>query len=155
MEMANFLVWNAVTANLPAATREAAVRDMVQALADAGQFPAAELDDIVRAVLRREQLGSTGIGRTIAIPHTRHTSVTRLVGTCATVRAGIPFDAIDGDPVHVLFLLISPQDRPAEHLRALECVVHAVGDDTYVQRLRAAATNEELTALLRAGPQSG
>lgn len=153
MAMSNFIVWDAVVAGLAAADREAAVREMIQSLAAAGQFHGADLDDIVRAVLRREQLGSTGIGRGIAIPHTRHTSVAQLIGTVATVAAGLPFDAIDGEPVHVLFLLISPQDRPADHLRALESVVHTVADDGYVRELRAAGTKEELVELLKRGPR--
>ncbi len=153
MAMSNFIVWDAVVAGLAATTREAAVREMIASLAAAGQFAGADLEDIVRAVLRREQLGSTGIGRGIAIPHTRHTSVTQLIGTLATVETGIPFDSIDGEPVHVLVLLISPQDRPADHLRALESVVHTVADDAFVQALRAARTKDELVEMLRQGPR--
>ncbi len=154
MGIANFLVADSLTAGLGASTREGAIREMIQSLAAAGQFPGADLDDIARAVLRREQLGSTGIGRGIAIPHTRHTAVTQLIGTLATSAPGIAFDSIDGEPVHVLFLLISPQDRPAEHLRALESVVHAVGNDAFVQSLRAAATREQLVRLVESGPAS-
>lgn len=154
MAINDFLVGDAVRAKLPADSRESAVRDMVDALCAAGQFSPGELDDIVRAVLRREQLGSTGIGRGIAIPHTRHTSVNRLIGTCATLKSGAAFDAVDGEPVDVLFLLISPQDRPREHLQALESVVQAVGDDAFVQRLRAAETSAELAKLLGQGPNS-
>ena len=84
MAMSNFLVYDAVTAGLSADTRDAAVREMIHSLHAAGQFAGADLEDIVKAVLRREQLGSTGIGRGIAIPHTRHPSVTTLIGTCAT-----------------------------------------------------------------------
>ena len=150
----NFLVGDAVRARLPAESREDAVRDMVAALAAAGKFSPGEQDDIVRAVLRREQLGSTGIGRGVAIPHTRHTSVNGLVGTCATLKSGVGFDAVDGEPVDVLFLLISPQDRPREHLQALESVVQAVGDDGFVQRVRAAASDADLARLLLEGATS-
>ena len=155
MGMANFLVYDAVTAGLAADTRDGAVREMIHALSAAGQFAGADLDDIIKAVLRREQLGSTGIGRGIAIPHTRHPAVTTLIGTCATAKTGIPFDAIDGDPVDVLFLLISPQDRPAEHLRALESVVHAAADEAFVAAVRAAGTKHDLVEVLQRGPAAG
>lgn len=154
MPIAQFLVSDAVRARLPAETRESAVRDMVTALAEAGKFHPDELDDIVRAVLRREQLGTTGIGHGIAIPHTRHTSVTSLVATCATLKSGVSFDAVDDKPVDVLFLLISPQDRPREHLQALESVVQAVGDAGFVQMLRDAGADSELAKLLVDGPRT-
>ena len=102
-------------------------------------------------MLRREQLGSTGIGRTIAIPHSRHASVTRLIGTVGVSRAGVPFDSIDGEPVHVLVLLISPQDRPGDHLRALECVVQTMRDDAVVESLRAAGTHDDIWRLIGGG----
>lgn len=148
MGMANFLVWNAVSPRLSATTREDAIRELIHALAAAGQFPNTDLEDIVRAVLRREQLGSTGIGHGIAIPHSRHTSVTQLIGTLGVAPNGIPFDSIDGEPVYVLVLLISPQDRPADHLRALESVVQSMHDESFVAALRGAETREQIRALV-------
>ena len=67
---------------------------------------------------KREMLGSTGIGRGVAIPHTKHASVERLLGTMAVSQAGVAFDSLDGEPVFIFVLLISPQDRPGDHLRA-------------------------------------
>ena len=103
--------------------KEAVIREMVESLHCAGYFRDADLGDIVRAVMRREQLGTTGIGRHIAIPHSRHASVDRLIGTLAKSDTGLPFDSLDGEPVYVFVLLVSPQDRPGDHLRALEAVV--------------------------------
>ena len=103
------------------------------------------------AVLRREQLGSTGIGHGVAIPHSRHRDVPNLVGTVAISRGGLAFDSIDGEPVHVLVLLISPQDRPGDHLRALECVVQTMRDDAVVESLRAAGTHDDIWRLIGGG----
>jgi PTS system fructose-specific IIA component/PTS system nitrogen regulatory IIA component len=121
---------------------------MVESLRAAGQFRGADLEDIIRAILKREFLGSTGIGRGVAIPHTKHTSVERLVGTVAISHKGIAFDSLDGEPVHVFVLLISPQDRPGDHLRALENVSRSLRDDNFVRALRGATTREEIIALL-------
>jgi mannitol/fructose-specific phosphotransferase system IIA component (Ntr-type) len=129
MRMSHFVVRDAILPDLAASSKEGVIREMVQALQSAGQFPNTDLEDIVRAVLRREQLGSTGIGRGIAIPHTRHAAVAQLVGSIALSRAGVAFDSIDSEPVHVFVLLISPQDRPGDHLRALENVVQTMRDD--------------------------
>lgn len=148
MRMCNFVVRDAILPVLAATTRDEAIREMVNSLHAGGQFLNTDLDDIVKAVVRRENLGSTGIGRGIAIPHSRHASVGQLVGTLAVSKAGVPFDAIDGEPVHVLVLLISPQDRPGDHLRALENVVQTMRDDGFVKAIRAAANRDEIWELL-------
>ena len=140
MRMSNFVVRDAIVPALAATTKENVIREMVQSLHAAGYFRDADLEDIVRAVMRREQLGTTGIGKHIAIPHSRHPAVDRLIGTLALSPAGVAFDSLDGEPVHVFVLLVSPLDRPGEHLRALETVVRSMRDDTFVKNLRAAQT---------------
>jgi PTS system fructose-specific IIA component/PTS system nitrogen regulatory IIA component len=121
---------------------------MVSALQEAGHIHAEDVNEIVKAILRREQLGTTGIGRNIAIPHSRHPAVDRLIGTMALSRTGLPFDSLDGEVVYVFVLLISPHDRPGDHLRALEAVVRAMRNDDFVRRLRNCQTREEIWALL-------
>src|SRR5262249_13730952 len=118
----------------------------------AGYFRGAEPEDIIKAILKREQLGSTGIGRAVAIPHSKHTSVDRLIGSLAISKAGIPFDSVDGEPVHGLVLLISPQDRPGDHLRALENVARTMRDDGFVRSLIQSATREAIWSLLEEAP---
>ena len=148
MRMSDFVVRDAIIPELPATNKEGVIRAMVESLRAAGQFRGADLEDIIRAILKREFLGSTGIGRGVAIPHTKHNSVERLIGTVALSNKGIAFDSLDGEPVHVFVLLISPQDRPGDHLRALENVSRSLRDDNFVRALRAAKTREEILALL-------
>jgi nitrogen PTS system EIIA component len=148
MRMSDFVVRDAIIPELPATNKEGVIREMVESLRAAGQFRGTDLEDIIRAILKREFLGSTGIGRGVAIPHTKHNSVERLIGTVAISNKGIAFDSLDGEPVHVFVLLISPQDRPGDHLRALENVSRSLRDDSFVRSLRAATTREEITALL-------
>jgi PTS system fructose-specific IIA component/PTS system nitrogen regulatory IIA component len=150
MRMSHFIVRDAILPALTATTKAGVIEEMVQALHAAGQFPPAARADIVAAVLRREQLGSTGIGRGIAIPHSRHGSIGQLVGTIGLSKADgkVPFDSIDGEPVDVVVLLISPQDQPGPHLRALESVVQAMKDDGFVAALRACQTREQVWDLI-------
>lgn len=150
MRITQFLMRAALIPSLSATTRDEAITEMVRALEAAGAFDPGSTEDVVAAVLRREQLGSTGIGRGIAIPHSRHASVSQLVGGLAVCRRpeGIGFDAIDGEPVYVLVLLVSPQDRPGEHLRALDCVVQTFKDDGFLDRLRNCTSADEVWALL-------
>lgn len=148
--MTSFLTRPAVIPALTAATRDEAIAEMVRAVQAAGAFDPANTPDVIAAVLRREQLGSTGIGRGIAIPHSRHSCVSQLVGGLALCPRpeGIAFDAIDGEPVHVMVLLISPQDQPGHHLRALDSVVQTLRDDAFLAQLRACKTADDIWALL-------
>jgi PTS system fructose-specific IIA component/PTS system nitrogen regulatory IIA component len=148
MRMSDFVVRDAVVPQLAAATKEGVIREMVEGLKAAGQFRNADLEDVVRAILKRELLGSTGIGRGVAIPHTKHAGVDKLVGTVAVSRGGVAFDSLDGEPVFVFVLLISPQDRPGDHLRALENVSRCLRDDAFVKALRTASSREEIWRLL-------
>src|ERR1700684_2864428 len=133
MRMSNFVVREAIVPELTATTKEGLSAEMIESFRDVYYFKESELEDIVKAVLKRELLGSTGIGRGVAIPHSKHASVDRLVGSGAVSKAAVAFDALDGEPVHVFVLLISPQDRPADHLRALENVARALRDDGFVR----------------------
>ena len=104
---------------------------MAEALLDAGKIPPGELDSLIKAIIKREELGSTGIGRGVAVPHTKHPSVDRLVGTVAVSREGVDFESLDGEKVQLFFLLISPPDRPGDHLRALENISRQLRDDMF------------------------
>ena len=151
MRMSDFVVRDAIVPALTANTKEGVIREIVESLRAAGVFKNTDIDDVVRAIQKREMLGSTGIGRGVAIPHTKHNSVERLLGTVAISRGGVTFDSLDGEPVFVFVLLISPQDRPGDHLRALENVSRTLRDDNFVRALRAAETREAIWALLEGG----
>ena len=148
MRMSDFVVRDAIVPDLAATTKEGVIRDMVEGLRGAGYLKSGDPDDIVRAILKRELLGSTGIGRGVAIPHTKHNSVDKLVGTIALSKAGVSFESLDNEPVHVFVLLISPQDRPGDHLRALENVSRRLREDSFVKALRQASSRDAVWALL-------
>jgi mannitol/fructose-specific phosphotransferase system IIA component (Ntr-type) len=148
MQMRDFVVREAIIPELAATTKEGVIREMIASMGATGHFKGADTEDIVKAVLKRELLGSTGIGRGVAIPHTKHASVDRLVGNVAISRPGVSFDSLDGEPVHVFVLLISPQDRPGDHLRALENVSRSLRDDGFVRSLRQSTSREAIWDLL-------
>jgi mannitol/fructose-specific phosphotransferase system IIA component (Ntr-type) len=125
------------------------------ALVEAGKIAPGELEGIVKAIMKREDLGSTGIGRGVAVPHTKHPSVDRLVGTVAVSRKGIDFESLDGEPVHLFFLLVSPPDRPGDHLRALENISRQLRDEGFCRRLKASATPADIEHLLEEADSHG
>lgn len=155
MRMSDFVVREAIIPELSATTKEGVIRAMVESLRGAGYFKSSDPEDLVKAILKRELLGSTGIGRCVAIPHTKHTVVERLIGTVALSKAGVAFDSLDGEPVHVFFLLVSPQDRPGDHLRALENVSRSLRDDNFVRSLRQCTTRDAIWNLLDESGQHG
>ncbi|MEN6494902.1 MAG: PTS sugar transporter subunit IIA [Thermoguttaceae bacterium] len=148
MKFADFIVPDAIRSEMTADEKEGVIREMVQALLDAGGIQKDEFESIVKAILKREELGSTGIGRGVAVPHTKHPSVDRLVGTVAVSAEGVDFDSLDGEKVHLFFLLISPPDRPGDHLRALENISRQLRDDTFCRFLKQSKTREEIQTLL-------
>ncbi len=148
MKFADFVCSDAIRAELKAFDKEGAIREMVQSLLDAGKIEADEYEGIVKAILKREELGSTGIGRGVAVPHTKHPSVDRLVGTVAISGEGVDFASLDGEIVQLFFLLISPPDRPGDHLRALENISRQLRDDTFCRFLKQAKTAGDIQQLL-------
>ena len=148
MKFADFICRDAILAKLNALDKENAIREMVQALCKAGKVEKEEYESIVKAILKREELGSTGIGRGVAVPHTKHPSVDRLVGSVAVSAQGVDFASLDGEVVHLFFLLISPPDRPGDHLRALENISRQLRDDTFCKFLKQAKSVEDIQLLL-------
>lgn len=152
MRMSDFVVWDAIVPRLEQTTKEGIVREIVESLRAAGCFQTDDSDAIVKAIMKRETLGSTGIGGGKAIPHGKSTAVNKLIGTVAISPAGVNFESIDNEPVHVFVLLISPQDRPGDHLRALESVVRTMKDENYVKALREATSRDMIRKLLDESP---
>jgi mannitol/fructose-specific phosphotransferase system IIA component (Ntr-type) len=155
MKFGDFVSSEAIRARLAADDKEGAIREMIGALLEAGRISADEVDSIVKAIMKREELGSTGIGRGVAVPHTKHPSVQRLVGTVAVSCDGIDFNSLDGEKVQLFFLLISPPDRPGDHLRALENISRQLRDDTFCKFLKQATTPDDIRQLLDEADNNG
>ena len=148
MKFADFILLDAICTEIQAVDKEGVIREMTQSLLDAGGIKGDEFEGIVKAIIRREELGSTGIGYGIAVPHTKHPSVERLVGTVAISSGGIDFDSLDGEKVYLFFMLVSPPDRPGEHLRALEHITRQLRDETFCRFLKQSKTREDIKQLL-------
>jgi PTS system fructose-specific IIA component/PTS system nitrogen regulatory IIA component len=154
MKFADFVCRESVSTELRSFDKESVVREMVRTLMDGGHIAAGEFESIVKAIMKREELGSTGIGRGVAVPHTKHASVDKLVGTVAVSREGVDFNSLDGEQVQLFFLLISPPDRPGDHLRALESISRQLRNETFCRFLKQAKTSDEVLTLLDEADQN-
>lgn len=148
MKFVDFVSSIAIRPNLAAIGKEDVIREMTVALVEAGDIQASELESTIKAIAKREELGSTGIGRGVAVPHTKHPSVDRLVGTVGVSVQGVDFKSLDGEKVHLFFLLISPPDKPGDHLRALENISRQLRDDTFCRFLKQSKTAADIWQLL-------
>ena len=139
---------DAIVAEMEANDKESVVRELATSLMTAGDIAEEEFESIVKAILKREELGSTGIGRGVAVPHTKHPSVEKLVGTVGVSSEGVDFQSLDGEKVELFFLLISPPDRPGDHLRALENISRKLRDETFCKFLKQSKGNDDIRQLL-------
>ena len=155
MKLTDFVVADAILPDLSVDTKEAAIRAMVASLKDCGTIPGDEEESIVAAILKREELGSTGIGNGVAVPHTKHPSADRLIATIALSKGGVDFASLDGEMVHILFLLVSPPDRPGDHLRGLENISRHLRNQNFCNFLTQAKTSQEVVDLLNEADSEG
>lgn len=149
MKLTDFVVSDAILPDLQVSTKEQAIRAMVGSLKNAGRIRAEDEESIVAAIMKREELGSTGIGNGVAVPHTKHPSVDKLIATVALSKEGVDFASLDGEAVFIMFLLVSPPDRPGDHLRGLENISRHLRNQNFCSFLKQSKTREGVVELLQ------
>jgi PTS system nitrogen regulatory IIA component len=145
MEIAELLVPRGVIAHLRVSNKKAALQEIARRGASLTGIAERRIYDVLG---ERERLGSTGIGRGIAIPHGKLPELASLYGLFARLERPIAFDAIDDQPVDLVFALLAPAASGAEHLRALARVSRLLRDSAICQKLRGTDSADALYALL-------
>ncbi len=148
MKFSDFINTRSINSELSSTDKASVIAELVNSLVKSGEIGEGDRDDIIKAIMKREDLGSTGIGRGIAVPHTKHPSVSKLVGTVGVSNSGVDFESLDGEKVQLFFLLVSPPDRPGDHLRALENISRQLRDDTFCRFLKQSKSPEDIVQLL-------
>ena len=149
MRFSDFFAGGNIVAELKATGKEEAVHELVQTLVAGGSLTKPQAAAAERAILERERKGSTGIGKGVAVPHAKVREVEGMAGAFGRSVKGVEFGALDGQPVHLVFLLTSSPDQAEAHLEALRKVAALLKDDDYCAFLRRAKTRKELADLLR------
>ena len=145
MKISDFLSPNSAIVEVHAADKSQLLRDLAERASSVLQLPA-EL--IASELIKREGLGSTGMGGGIAIPHARFSTLTKPYGVLARLKQPIEFDAIDGRRVDLVFALLLPASAGGEQLGALACVARTLRSESLVAQLRQAKRPEELYAAI-------
>jgi mannitol/fructose-specific phosphotransferase system IIA component (Ntr-type) len=149
MRLTDFIAKDLVFDNLQATEKEPAIAEIVGNLVQKKRLGTATKADVVKALMEREALGSTGIGGGFAVPHAKYGGVDKLVGVFARSKKGVNFNALDGEPVHLLFLLLSNQDNTGSHLEALALIARLLRDEMFRRFFMDAKTTEDLWDLLK------
>ena len=145
MPLNDILTPEAILPSVKAGSKKQLLQEISAFAAEQAGLPESNVYD---ALLQRERLGSTGIGHGIAIPHGKLPKLTRLIGVFAQLEKPVDFDALDGEQVDLVFLLLAPEDAGADHLKALSRVARALRDPAVAQKLRKSRDASALFALL-------
>ena len=147
MKISEFLNKNAIKIGLQATEKEEALKELVDVLANVVDI--GDKKAIVKALIDRENLGSTGIGQGIAIPHGKTDKVQELIAVLGISHKGVNFEALDGELVYIFFLLVAPKETAGPHLKALAQISRLLRDNYFCEQLRRCKTPEELFELIR------
>lgn len=151
MELSDFLEPDAVRTYPNVASK----KRLLQTIADlSGDIHNLSVDRVFSALQEREVLGATGMGKGIAVPHARISDVSRVTGFFIRLETPVDFDAIDRQPVDLVFALLAPEDAGSDHLKALARVSRTLRDETVCRKLRSTDETAALFAILTESPTS-
>ena len=148
MNLLDILSPESIIVDLKGESKEEIITELVNSLPVGDAIT--DRDQALQAVLDREKIMSTGIGDGIAIPHGKSAAVTELVAAMGTQRRGMDFDALDGEPAYVFFLLVSPANVSGPHIKALARISRLLKNDEFKKKLIEAGSAEEIIASIEA-----
>lgn len=149
MKIMDFLNEKAISADLKSEDKKKVIQELTDLLVKAGELKPRMKDDVVKILLNREALGSTGIGQGVAIPHGKSEQVKELVGAFAVSKKGINFDSLDGEPAHIFFLLLAPIESSGPHLKALARISKLLKDKYFRDSLKNAESEKVLLKIMK------
>jgi mannitol/fructose-specific phosphotransferase system IIA component (Ntr-type) len=149
MKLNDFIAQDALIPQLKSTDRDESVGELLDALIDAGCVPGNLRNELIQKIIEREDRGSTGFGKGVAVPHVKHSGIDKMVATIGISERGVEFNALDKAPVYSIVLLVSPLDKPDEHLHAMENIFRNLQKDLFRTFLRQAGSVEEILDLVQ------
>ncbi len=149
MNIYEMLNKDAISIDLEADAKESVLQELVGLLVSSGSVRKEDKADILKKVRERETLGSTGIGKGIAIPHAKCAKLKKMGAAFGISTAGLNFKSLDGEPTHIFFLLVTPGETPGPHLKALAKISRLLDDKFIRDKLRAASSAKEVLRIIK------
>jgi mannitol/fructose-specific phosphotransferase system IIA component (Ntr-type) len=149
MKFADFVCFEAIIPELSSKTRDGVIAELVSALSKARRLKRSQCDAITKAVIKRENEASTGMGKGVAVPHVKDGSLKKVVAAVGRSSVGIEFASLDKQPVYSVILLLSPADKPDKHLQAMETIFKNLQNDQFRKFLRQSQSAAEIRDLLK------
>ena len=147
MRLLDFILEESILTDLRATNKRDALTELVEALVDAGALDPNAVPSVVEALMRREEIGSTGIGHGVAVPHAKHATVRRLLGAYGHNSAGLNYNSLDGQPVKAIFLILWPDGVIGPHLEAIAQISRVLKRENFLEHLKAASDKREIVSL--------
>lgn len=147
MQIMDFLSSDAIKMSLESKTKKDAIKELVELLVKSGKVK--DKKKMLQTLMEREDLGSTGIGQGIAIPHGKSDTVGDLAAAFGLSADGISFDSLDGEPVNIFFLLVAPEGAAGAHLKALARISSLLKDKYFRKSLLSAKTPEDVVKIIQ------
>lgn len=148
MRLADLLSEDVIKAGLESEDKEEAFAELIELLVRSGKV--SDRGAAIKAIEYRESMGTTGIGRGIAIPHGKDKSVKQLIATLGISKEGIDYDAIDGEPVHLVFLVLAEANNPGPHVQCLAEIARLLQLPGFYSRLINASSAKDVLEAIRA-----
>ncbi len=148
MKLSDLISPLAIVPKLANAQRDGAIGELIDTLISGDLVEASLRDELIAMIIDREKRGSTGFGKGVAVPHVKHQNIKGMVAAIGVSQQGVDFNALDKAPVYAIVLLLSSQDKPDEHLQAMENIFSHLQKDTFRRFLRQSTTVEEIQDLI-------
>ncbi|MBD3426446.1 MAG: PTS sugar transporter subunit IIA [Candidatus Omnitrophica bacterium] len=149
MNIIDLLSKDAISVDLQSTEKEEIISELVELLVSSGSIKKPDKDLVLKKLQEREMLGSTGIGKGVAIPHAKCAKVKKMVAALGISKEGTDFKSLDGEATHIFFLLIAPGETPGPHLKALAKISRLLDDKFVRDRLLSASSPQEILKIVK------
>ena len=149
MNIIDLLNKDAVSVNLNSENKKEVLAELVDLLVSSGSIKKAQKADIIKKLEEREALGSTGIGKNVAIPHAKCPSVKKMIAAFGVSKKGLDFKSLDGEETNIFFLLVASGETPGPHLKALAKISRLLDDKFIRDRLKSSKSSQEIIEIIK------
>lgn len=149
MKLSDLIHAPSVIPDLQSTDRNGVIRELIESLAAHGSLDPDSVETVARSAIARENQGSTGFGKGVAVPHVKHECIKKMIATIGRSSHGVDFHALDHAPVYSVVMLLSPANAPDEHLAAMEKIFRYLQRENFRRFLRQAETHEQIVDLIQ------